>query len=110
MGYPHPRALCHRFELVSSCNSRDKLGKFCWVAGRLATKQTFRLANRELDRVGGASGLACKAAEGACWTATHPVEATAAGVGIANEAGKAAYGQALWMVDLLATVRDEMSS
>lgn len=87
-----------------------KLGKLWWLAGKVATKQTLRFARRELDRVGGPTGLACRAAEGACWTATHPIEAAVTSVGLASEAGKAAYGQVLWLADLLASVSEEVAS
>ncbi|CAM9536340.1 unnamed protein product, partial [Sphacelaria rigidula] len=90
--------------------STTQLGKLGWVAGKLVTKQSLRLARRELDRVGGPAGLTCSMAEGACWTATHPIEAAVTGVGLAGAASKAVYEQALWVVDLLATVREEVTS
>ncbi|CAB1109564.1 unnamed protein product [Ectocarpus sp. CCAP 1310/34] len=85
-----------------------ELGKLGWVASKLATKQTLRLASQELDRAGGVTGLACRAGEGALWTARHPVEAAMATVGMAADAASAAYEQAVWVGDLLATVREEV--
>lgn len=58
--------------------------------------------------MGGATGVVCAVGEGALWTAIHPIEATVASIGLASQAGKAAYGQAVWMGDLLATVGDEL--
>ncbi|CAM9548841.1 unnamed protein product [Ectocarpus sp. 6 AP-2014] len=87
-----------------------ELGKLGWVASKLATKQTLRLASQELDRAGGVTGLACRAGEGALWTARHPVEAAMATVGMAADAASAAYEQAVWVGDLLATVREEVFS
>lgn len=68
----------------------------------------MRLASQELNRVGGVTGLACQAGEGALWTARHPIEAAMATVGMAADTGKAVYEQALWLGDLLATVGEEM--
>lgn len=87
-----------------------QLGKLGWVASKLATKQTLRLASQELDRAGGVTGLACRAGEGALWTARHPVEAAMATVGMAADAASAAYEQAVWVGDLLATVGEEVFS
>ncbi|CAM9306919.1 unnamed protein product [Ectocarpus fasciculatus] len=87
-----------------------ELGKLGWVASKLATKQTLRLASQELDRAGGVTGLACRAGEGALWTARHPVEAAMATVGMAADAASAAYEQAVWVGDLLATVGEEVFS
>ena len=72
------------------------------------TKQTVRLASRELDRVGGVSGLACLAGEAALWSAVHPIEATKMGIQMAGNTGKLVYEQAMWMGDLFATVGEEM--
>lgn len=87
-----------------------QLGKLGWVASKLATKQTLRLASQELDRAGGVTGLACRAGEGALWTAKHPVEAAMATVAMAADAASAAYEQAVWVGDLLATVGEEVFS
>lgn len=58
--------------------------------------------------MGGITGLACQAGEGALWTASHPVEAAMATVGLAADTGKAVYEQALWVKDLLATIGEEV--
>ncbi len=58
--------------------------------------------------MGGITGLACQAGEGALWTASHPVEAAVATVGLAADTGKAVYEQALWVKDLLATIGEEV--
>lgn len=58
--------------------------------------------------MGGVTGLACQAGEGALWTARHPIEAAMATVGMAADTSKAVYEQALWLGDLLATLGEEM--
>eukprot|EP00752_Nemacystus_decipiens_P006362 g5736.t1 len=85
-----------------------ELGKLGWVATKLATKQTLRLATQELNRVGGVSGLACQVGEGAVWTARHPIEAAMVTVGMAADAGKAVYERTLWVGDLFAAFGEEM--
>lgn len=85
-----------------------QLAKLGWVASKLASKQTLRLATQELNRVGGVTGLACHVGEGAVWTARHPIEAAMATVGMAADTGKAVYDRALWVGDLLASFGEEM--
>lgn len=85
-----------------------QLGRLGWIASKLATKQTVRLASRELDRVGGLSGLACLAGGAALWSAVHPIEATKTGIQVAGNTGKLVYEQAMWMGDLFATIGEEM--
>lgn len=58
--------------------------------------------------MGGVTGLACQAGEGALWTASHPIEAAMATVGMAADTGKAVYDRALWVGDLLAAFGEEM--
>lgn len=87
-----------------------QFGKLGWVASKLVTKQTLRLAGRELERVGGVGGLAIRAGEGAMWTAGHPIEATMKGARLAVDAGKAMCHSAVWVVDFLASVREEVFS
>lgn len=91
----------------STCDLSCQLGKLGWVASKLATKQTLRLASKELERVGGVTGLVWLAGEGVLWTAWHPIEATMTGVGLVADAGRSLYDRALWVGDLLATVREE---
>eukprot|EP00903_Cladosiphon_okamuranus_P018077 g16636.t1 len=85
-----------------------ELGKLGWVASKLATKQTLRLATQELNRLGGLTGLACQVGEGAVWTARHPIDAAMVTVGVAADTGKAVYERALWVGDLLAAFGEEM--
>lgn len=85
-----------------------QLGRLGWIASKLATKQTLRLASRELHRVGGVSGLVCLAGGGALWSAVHPIEATKIGVQIAGDASKMVYQQAMWVGDLFATIGEEV--
>ncbi|CAM9347191.1 unnamed protein product [Scytosiphon promiscuus] len=85
-----------------------ELSKLGWVASKLATKQTLRLASQELNRVGGVTGLARRAGEGALWTAWHPLEAAMATIGVAADTSKAVYEQAVWMGDLLVTIGEEV--
>lgn len=68
----------------------------------------MKLASQELDRVGGVTGLAWRAGEGALWTARHPLEAAMATVGMAADTGKAVYEQAVWVGDLLVTIGEEV--
>lgn len=60
--------------------------------------------------MGGVTGLASRAGEGALWMARHPVEAAMATVAMAADAASAAYEQAVWVGDLLATVGEEVFS
>lgn len=74
------------------------------------TKQALRFASQELNRVGGVTGLTCRAGEGALWTVVHPIDATMMGVGIAGTAGRFMIDKALWVGDLAATIYDEAFS
>ena len=76
------------------------------MARKLARKQVWKLAKRELERVGGVIGLALGAGKAALWTAGHPIEATKRGAGLVVEAGRAVCHAAVWLGGVLATVRD----